>query len=254
MGSFAKPVAHSRGYGKITQGPGTANTPLIEPVAGCWTNLTYVAVTCGTTAHTLYVLRPQGFTFVNSAAAASQAVININEDPGKFSTYAANVAYLAANPLVLAVRLADNTLAANDYVCYQVADGTYVLDTVSSVTSLAVTMTNNVPACGVLKGAPFWWFGIQTDTNPCDGNAHPAFTLPASTVTKLGAQQGEGNLGFMTIVPHPAMFNFKGTAGGVTYSNVLNGKGLYGMPMMLYDANTTAADTIEEVVVEYSDR
>lgn len=217
------PVYGMRGYGKLTQSAGTVITRLVEPTRGAFTRLTSVWYNCSTTAHTLTVMRPLGLTTFSANAAASQAVVNVAADPGDYSN----------------TTVSDNLIAASDFVVYESAySGRYVLDTVSSVSSLAITLTTNLPTGGVVAGGKFWFFGIITDTNPADGLAHPQYTLPASTVTYLGTDAGEG------------MFGFVGTIPGTTGSNLT---GMY-EPIIVHSGNATAAGVLEKVTAIYTGR
>lgn len=156
---------------------------------------------------------------VASAAAASQAVINISADPGNYSALNASC------------RTANNLIAANDWVVYQAADGTYIVDTVASVSTLAITMTTNCPTGGVLAGAPFWWFGIETDTNPNNGLVHPRFNALANTQLILGRMDG------LTTIPD--------LGGGIQLGN-----GAW-QPCVIVADNVTAAGFLENVGVEF---
>lgn len=248
MGASAFPIKTGRSYGRLTQTAGTAIVRLIQPIAGAIARLMYLVYNAGATAHTLTVMRCLGQTTVASAAAGGQQVINITADPGKYSTTFPNGTS----------SVADNNISANDYVVYQCADGTFVVDTVSSVSTLAITMTNNLPTGGVAAGAPFWFFGITTDTNPSDGLAHPFFNMPQSTITTLGSSSGEaGGGGFSSSVPHPTFFTpptgslaWNGNPAGPGGINQ-NGQG---EPLLICSNNATNQGYIEEAVAAYSDR
>lgn len=168
----------------------------------------------GATAHAIVFMRPLNWTYVASAAAINQAVINIKEDPGIYSTK-----YRYPSPLATGTAaVADNGIAANDYCAYQLKDGTWVVDTVASVSTLAITMATAVPNItggGVAAGSPFFFFGISTDKDPATGLAHPGFTTTASSTQFIQTQAG-------------AMFN--------TLHR--------GDPMIIFNANGSNADTL----------
>lgn len=235
MSTPALPIYSGRGWGKLTQTAGTLITRLITPLFGAVTRLVSLAYTCGATAHTLTVMRPLGKTTVASPAAGGQNVINITNDPGKFST-----TYPGGTSNV-----ADDGIAANDFVAYQCNDGTWVVDTVASVATLALTMTTNVPASGVAAGAPLWFFGIATDTNPADNLPHPQFTLTASQLTTLGDTVGEGIAGFVGSIAHPPFM----ASGGATTGNNMDGTN---EPLIVQSNNITAAGTLETVQAMYT--
>lgn len=232
-------VAKRKMYGSLTQTAGTVITRLVEPVKGCVTTLSNIRyLGPQTTQHTLTVLRPLGMTTVASAAAAAQKVINITNDPGVYSAYGV-------------VDVADNVIAASDFCVYQTKDGTYTVDTVASVASLAITMTTNVPTSTVAAGAPFWWFGVIGDTNPNDGLVH-ATLLPqicASAALQLTAygDGGEALSGlFASIIPDPAMRALKSSTLGQW---PLNGRF---EPIIVQSSNGTTAGFLEAVEAVYT--
>lgn len=165
-------------YGKKTASAGTKIVQLIEPRAGAYTNLSYLEYTAGATAHVLTVMKPLGTTTLSAAAAAAQAVVNITADPGDYT----------------GVQTADNAIAASDRVVVELSDGTFHLDTVSSVSSLAITLATVLPIAAS-SGAKFWFFGVEANTNPFDARAHETFNLDASGTTVLGSEQA-GDIGF----------------------------------------------------------
>lgn len=221
--SFTLPAYGGRSYGKSTATAGTVFTRLVEPHAGmnAITRLLKAIYTAGVTAHTLTAMRPLNATTTSAAASAGQAVINLTADPGDYT----------------GSRVADNLIAANDYLAYQCADGTWVVDTVSSVSTLAITMTTNVPTGGVNSGAPVFFYGIITDTNPANSLAHPQFTLPASTVTTLE----DRDVGFVSSVANPNA-NF-------TNFYIASGKG---QPLILHSGNASNAGVLEMVTAMYT--
>lgn len=149
------------------------------------THVTKVCYTTGGTAHAIAIMRPLNYTYVDSAAAINQAVINIKDDPGTYSTN-----YRYPNPNANAgtyqgkpAAVGNNAIAGGDYCAYQLADGTWIVDTVSSVSTLAITMTTaipNVTGGGVLAGAPFYFFGVIGDKDPATGVVNPQTTIAAS--------------------------------------------------------------------------
>lgn len=198
------PILRTFSVGRYTAGGGTAFVALIDPypgpvdsprmvykyVAGGVSNfrgaggavphLTNLTYTNGATIHKVQLLRPKNFTTVASAAAINQAVINITDDPGLFST---NYKYPVPGGNTVA-NVADRGIAANDYCAYQLKDGTWILDTVASVATLAITMTTvvpNVTGGGVAAGALFYFFGLVTDTDPATGQPQWATDIQAST-------------------------------------------------------------------------
>lgn len=226
MGAFAMPVFGKKGYGRKTATAGTKIVQLIEPMKDAVAHLVHVAINTLSTAHILTVLRPLNKTTTSAAAAASQAVINITADPGDYT----------------GIRTADNAIAAGDYCVYQCSDGTWVVDTVASVATLAITMTTNVPFA-VSSGAPFWFFGVETDTNPNDAQAHPRYNLTASSLNQFGDESA--SFGFQSAI------NGVYKSGSLLHADMESGKG---HPLILIIDNGTAASTIESLTVAYTDR
>lgn len=197
--------------------------------SGILTHLTSIIYTEGTTAHTVYVMRPLNWTTVASAAAAAQAVINITADPGIFTTKyrypLPGATPSTAGYYTYPGRVGNNAIAGGDYCVYQLTDGTWVMDTVSSVSTLAITMTTNVPTGGVAAGAPFFFFGISTDTDPATGTTQP-HTLAIASATRQNLIQDANSGGYNSL--HP------------------------GDPMLFYSGNATAAGTLCEIVGYYA--
>lgn len=196
-------------FGTILKGlvppyPGPGNAPLIYGLSGNtpnwfgnhYTHITSCLYTTAGTAHSLYFLRPFNFTTVASAAAAAQAVINVTNDPGLYATkmrYPVPGVSPDSNGFYpYAFRVANNAIAASDYCAYQLPDGSWVFDIVASVSTLAITMTANVPTGGVAAGAPFFFFGAPTDSNPQTGIVHLNSTTTASTNKAQQLSPGDG--------------------------------------------------------------
>ncbi|OWK45783.1 hypothetical protein [Fimbriiglobus ruber] len=150
------------GFGNATQTAGTVINRLVPPKPGNYTRISTVVATAGTTAHTLTALRSLGYTTASAAAAASQAVVNLTANPGP----------------------SGNQLSANDYVAIRETDGVTRLYKVSSISTLAVTLASNLVAgVGAGTAGKIWMFGLSTDTDPRTGEAHPAYSVPASATT-----------------------------------------------------------------------
>jgi hypothetical protein len=214
----------TRSFGKKTAAAGTAYTYFIEPTNNAQAIIRFLQFTVLGTAHTLTVMRPLSSQqvsgqsqrcscYLTAAAAASQAVININQNPGTYT------AYFPDTPTT-----ANNGIAANDYVAFQYPNGNWSVDTVSSVSTLAITLTGNLGTGGLAAAAPVWFFGITTDTNPYDGQAHPAYNLFAnSSPLNIGSEGCEVASTFRV-----------------------------GEPLLLYVNNATAASVLERGIAEYA--
>lgn len=163
------------GDGGKTQTAGTVVQYLVPPNRVGYTRLTTVVYTSAGTAHTLTFLRPLGATTVASAGATGQAVVNLTANPGTTAAYGGIT----------------NGIAANDFVAIRTAsDGITRLYKVSSVSTLAVTMTANL-VVAVAAGDKVWFFGAAGDTDGRTGSAHPAF-LPIVSVTNTYTDREAG--------------------------------------------------------------
>src|SRR6266545_1756143 len=84
------------------------------------TVLTTLLYTTGVTAHTVTFLRPLNYCRVTAAVAANGTVVNIDRDPGVYSTN-----YRYPSPLsTFTAAVADNAIAGSDLVAVQLKDGT----------------------------------------------------------------------------------------------------------------------------------
>lgn len=162
---------------ETTQIADTIITQLVPPLKGAFTGITRLAYTNQGTAHVLTIMRPLNWTTFSADAASGQAVVNVVVNPGAYAT-SWKYGRPGATPSV-----ADNLVAANDWVVYELPDGNYVLDTVASISGLAITLTTNVPTGGVKNGGRLWCFGVTTDLNPQTTVAHTQFPLPVSATT-----------------------------------------------------------------------
>lgn len=141
--------------------------------------ITGLIYTTAGTAQAVYVLRPLNWALTASAVAINSTAMVLATDPGLYST-----AYKYPLPAGAVPGVANNALAANDYVAFQLADGTWKLDKVSSGTYGAIVLTTgtpNVAGATVAAGSPVYFFGAVTDTCPSTGNAHFKIPTVAST-------------------------------------------------------------------------
>jgi hypothetical protein len=154
-------VVGGNGFGKLTQTAGTVISRLLPPRSGAYTRLMKLVYTAAGTAHVLTVMRAIGTRVKLSAgASASQAVISLTANPGPST----------------------NLLAANDYLCLKHDDGVYRLHKVSSIATLDVTLTANLPAVASIN-SPVWMFGVAADTDPTIGEAHNSLRGVASVTS-----------------------------------------------------------------------
>jgi hypothetical protein len=218
--AFQLPILGVRHYGKATASAGTAIVRLIQPWPNAYTRLASLAYTAAGTVHVLTVMRSLAVTTFLTDAAPGATTVLLATDPGN---------YLAA------INVADNPIAANDYIAYETASGIVVLDTVSSVSGLQLVLSTALVG-GVKSAGKLWFFGVPADTNPNDGQAQPQFTLPASATTKLGSDVGDDVAGFMGTIPGLPALGLDGT-----YE-----------PLLLHVNNTTAAGVLEKNVALYT--
>lgn len=137
----------------------TAGTAYYGVVPGASLRFTGVAsfvVTSGNTANDVYFMRPLGRANVTVAATTSDSSLTLDADPSP----------------------SGNTIAAGDQVVVQHSDGTYRRAQVNTSgwnsTTKVVTFTGTLGA-NVAVGAKVWNFGVNTDTDPILGTAHPIF-------------------------------------------------------------------------------
>lgn len=192
--------------GRATVAFGTVINSLVPPRKGAFTRISTLRATAAGTAHVATALRPLGNTTFTAAGAAGQAVVNLTANPGP----------------------SGNALAANDWVAIRETDGYTRLYQVSSISTLAVTLTANltagVAAAGAGVDSKLWMFGIAADTDPRNaGAAHPGFTVPASATTTYTD-------------------NFGGVVASIAADE----------PILVQQNNATATGILEQVSYSYS--
>lgn len=143
-------------------------------------HLSRILVTTPSNLQTFYIMRPLNWTYFTTAIAKNvTAFTGIAADPGVYST-----SYKYPTPgSVVPTQAADDTIASGDYVVYQLADGTWIVDTAASTFSAgAVTMNTGTPnrGGGILINSPLFYFGLKTDTDPATGLANPKISVAAS--------------------------------------------------------------------------
>ena len=129
-----------------------------------------LSYTNSTTAHTLSFLKHYAKTTLSSAAAAGQAVVNITADA--------------------AASLTPGAIAAGDVLVIQKPDGTWHTGQVSSVSTLAITLTANVPTGGFNSGATVFFMGAAADVVGTGDFALAASATTALSDTEAGVYSG----------------------------------------------------------------
>jgi hypothetical protein len=188
----------------------------------------------GATQHVVWLNRPLNFTWFPSGLAKNTTAIpngsgvgstGLFDDPGVYSTnykyplpgYGPNSSGNYVNTVFPGL-VADAAISStNKYVLYQLADGTWQLDTIASGTfGSSLTLTTGTPnAAGgaILAGAPLFYFGTATGSlsDPATGTTHPAVDTKASAQDNFQDYSGAGIVAGL----HP------------------------GDPLLIYDANGT---------------
>lgn len=184
VGLFALGIVASDhvGYGYQTQNAGTRINQMIQGKKDHYTYVTKLSYKAAATQHALALMRKVAETTLSAAAAASQAVIALSADPGTTST---------------------GTIAAGDHVAIKKPDGTWHHGIVSSVASLNITLTANVPSGGFLSGARVIFYGAPGDTD----HTERTFAGLASVTTTLPADGVEGVLARSLGVDEPVIFS-----------------------------------------------
>lgn len=197
LGSFTVP--------RKTENAGTVIVQLIPPFRGpggrpflyrpappnkhipdAITHVTKVAYTTGATAHLIGIMRPFNYTWTTAAIAANGTGLTIYDDPGVYSTN-----YKYSSPLSTGTAtVADNAIAANDYVAIQLKDGTWHLSTIASGTFaggdlVLTTAVPNITGGGVASGAPVYFFGVIANSDPATGLVSPQVTIGANETANV---------------------------------------------------------------------
>lgn len=192
------------GYGNLTQTAGTKIRYLVPPFPGAVSRITKVVYTAAGTAHTLTFLRPIGRTTAAATGAAGQANVSFAAEPGAGA----------------------NILAANDNVAIRETDGitrNYLVSSVPGAYPGTVVLTTNLVA-GVVSGSKIWNLGVETDTDPATGLAHPALAGTASVTSTY--QDSDGGVVGGTAQDDPILFSSNnataaGTLNHLTHSNTV---------------------------------
>jgi hypothetical protein len=179
-----------------------------------------ISYSTGATAHTIGILRPLNYTALKAALAPGATAIKLRTDPGLYST---NYEYpsAAGKPF----NVADNPIAAGDFVMIQLADGKWHASAIASGTFagddlVLATAIPDIAGGGALEGQIVYFFGIVSDSNPADGSPHPQVTLADGlTLNKSWSDFGVG----VVVALHP------------------------GDPMLFYSPNTTDAGTLHHI-------
>ncbi len=189
------------------------------------THISSIHLNTPSTSHVLLVLRPLNWTYFpaglakNTTAIPDSAATGILDDPGIYTTnyrYPTGGGLFPAGPANAAIS------STNKLVAYQLADGSWRVDTIASGTfGSTLTLTTGTPNTAggaILAGAPLFYFGAVAGT----------LVDPAT-----GTPNGWG-LNTLVSVRDNLQDYLVGEVGGIHP----------GDPLVIYDANATAADNI----------
>lgn len=145
------------------------------------THINTVGYTTLGTAHLIGIMRPFNWTYLTAAVAANGTAIFPKLDPGVYSTN-----YKYAIPGGIPVNgVADNAIAASDYVAIQLVDGSFHVSTIASGTFAGANLVlttglPNITGGGAAAGAVMYFFGVIGDSNPQTGLVNPQTTIALS--------------------------------------------------------------------------
>jgi len=126
--------------GYQTQSIGAEVTEAFPPLAGHIPRLTHMRYKCSTTAHNIYLMKTIGTTLAAAEAASGQTTLKLDD----------------TSPHVTPAG-AQETIDANDWICYMTDAGIEAND-VASITGNTVTFNNNISAV-IPKGAGVYVMG-----------------------------------------------------------------------------------------------
>ncbi len=153
-------------------------------VAGAFTHVTDFCSINSSTQHAWVIMRPLNWTYFTAALPKNTTAIpnaTLKDDPGLYST---NYRYPTPGGVAPA-QVADAAInSTNKYVAYQLADGTWQMDTITSGTfGATLTLTTGTPnrAGGAIpQYSPFFYFGATNLNDPWTG-ANTVFYPTVST-------------------------------------------------------------------------
>lgn len=194
------------GSGGITETAGTRIQTMIPGKAGVHSYVSHIDYKDGGTAHTITLMKKVSETTTSAAAAASATDIVLTADPGS-----------GTGP---------GTIAASDLLAVKLADGTWHLSAVSSVSSLTITLSTAIPSTTtVLSGARVIFYGAPGDSVHDDWK----FTSGSSS----------------------ASVYFPSNSGGIPYGCLIKSKGA-DEPIVIDSNNASNAGTFRVIMGFYS--
>jgi hypothetical protein len=200
----------------------------VKRLPGVITHVSGFVYDCGgSTAQLITIMRPLNYTYFTAALPKNTTAIpntTLKADPGVYST---NYQY---NGGIAPALVADAAISStNKYVAYQLADGTWQMDTIASGTyGSTLTLTTGTPnrTNGYVPiGSPFYYFGTVTLKDPATGQLNWQTSITASTVEGIVSS---------TQFPSDAR-------SGLSLLSALNP----GDPLIFYSGNATNGGTLE---------
>lgn len=191
----------------LTASANTAITALIPPRARAFSRVTHVMYRCGTTAHTITLLKSflptsGAVSTLTATVAASGTSATVNADPSVGSPAGA--------------------LANGDWVAIQLDSGEYFISTISGLASLTFTV-NALPS------------------QASAGNKVYAFGVPADHASSQTTQAPNPIKGSSILCTASVMNDWSDFASGLIQSLAQE------MPLIVHSNNATAAGTFELV-------
>jgi hypothetical protein len=186
------------------------------------TVISQLVYTAGSTAHDVVIMRPLNWARITTDVAINSTTMVLETNPGTYSSYYKYDLPPEAGGKVAGV--ADNGIAGSDYVAYQLRDGTWQINTVSSVSSLTLTLgtaTPNITGGGVEAGSICFFFGVAADSDPATGLAHLTINSVASARTSLLDGSAPGAIS--TLRPGDPMIIYSANASNAGIISVVSG-------------------------------
>lgn len=168
--------------------PAPSSVPLLTQPSNGFIHVKEAILTC-TAAQVVALLTPLNWTTLatdGTATTTTSASITLTNDPGLYATKyrGTGLSISGYSPPLFpnAPALADNAIAASDYVMFQASDGTWYADVVAGVagsTTITVGLTNGMPSSKA--GSLCYFFGVVADKDPATGLKRPQTTAVASS-------------------------------------------------------------------------
>ncbi len=176
------------------------------------------------------IMRPLNWAVITTAVAkaTASAVLTLDRDPG---LYATAYRYSCDNNGIPA-SVADNAIAAADYVAFQLADGTWTFDLVASGSGTAPVLTTTLPnptgAGGIAAGTILYFFGVVGDKDPATGNTGYATDIPGIAALTTRDTTWSDEFGIAAAIHH-------------------------GDPLLIYNDGASSVATLEYACGYYAD-